>query len=745
MKFKLFTFALLGLLIANCTRESLPEIEKEGGKMVTISAAIPAETRVAYTDSDTPGSGGTLAWESGDQLMLVGYDNENVYKGHKVFSYVTGTVGDFTGETVSGATKYKAYYPADAIVLDPNHGVHFDKSWQQTQNDNNSTAHLGDKLCLCDESGHALNLPFKLNSKNNILRLNLTGIPADLGTLQRLIWTVEYETGKTRSTCLDFTNYTHTSGGELIAFLAFDPIVTKIAAGGNVKITLIGDKSYEWQTPTPITNGKTYTQGNTRYYASVSQDWYEVAPLMYTIKTDYPQTEYGIKQPVASSQNPANLTIYWGDGTENTVFAQNATLSGETFASHNYAAIGIDDFNYTITIISDQADTLLKQMPQITFENDVFLTAILTHFPNMGATDFNSCFSYCYQLTSIPADLFRHNTQAMNFAECFTYCTDLTSIPAELFKHNTQATSFKACFLECSGVTSIPTGLFDNNLQAIDFETCFYNCTGLTSIPTGLFNNNTEATFFYGCFSGCTGLTSIPTGLFNNNLQAIDFGWCFGHCNGLTSIPSILFGNNTQEIAFDGCFFGCTGLTSIPAGLFNNNTHATYFDACFSGCTGLTSIPAGLFNNNTYATYFNACFSGCTGLTSIPAGLFNNNIQAISFWGCFSDCTGLTSIPAGLFNNNIQAISFWGCFSGCTKLELIAEIFPDPSTNAGFFVGRTMNFSNCFQNVGTQATSPGIAPRLWEFTDSSGWTVTNCFTNANVTNYGDIPPSWKGL
>ncbi len=902
MKLKLYIIALLALFVASCTREFFPESNNEQGeRLVTISATIPSETKVSYDDGTVK-----LAWETGDQLMLVGYD-ENVYKGHKVFTYVAGSNDNFTGETVSGATIYKAYYPADAVKLDENYGAYFDKLWQQTQNGNNSTAHLGDKLCLCDESGHAIDQPFDLNSKNNILRLNLTGIPADLGTLQRLIWTVEYETGKTRSTSLDFTNYTHT-GSELIAFLTFDPIVTKIAAGGNVKITLIGDKSYEWKTPTPVANGKTYTQGNTRYYASVSQDWYEVAPLMYTIRTNYPQTEHGIYQSSTSSSSPANLTIYWGDGTENTFLALHSLFSEEKLASHNYTGTG----DYTVTIISDQADTLLKQMPRLTFDKQELLTAVLTPFPNMETNMFHHTFRQCIQLTTIPADLFRYNINVVSFWGTFDYCTSLITIPADLFRYNINAERFNAaflschalaeipstlfsnneqakffsfCFGDCTGLTTVPAELFSNNEQAKYFDSCFHGCTGLTTVPAGLFSNNvlaeffnycfysctrltdlpaelfrynTNATNFSGCFRGCTGLTDLPAELFRYNTNATDFGSCFSRCTGLTTVPAGLFSNNvlaesfgscfwectglttvpaglfsnnvlaesfhgcfwnctgltdlpanlfgynTNAIEFSYCFFGCTGLTDLPAGLFSNNEQAKFFDYCFEGCTGLTTVPAGLFSNNvlaesfkccffrctgltnlpadlfgyntntnaksfhgcfwnctgltdlpaelfrynTNATDFSNCFYGCTGLTDLPAELFRYNTNATDFGSCFSRCTGLTTVPDGLFVSNSAATNFNWCFARCNKLVLKKEIFPLPTVIPDFFANRTMSFESCFYFVGVDSQTPGTAPELWLFTgggQGTAWAITDCFKYTNVTNYNDIPDSWKGL
>jgi len=74
MKLKLSILALLALLIAGCNREPLPVPLEEGGKIVTISVYISPETRVAYDDANR-----TLSWESGDQLLLAGYDADGLY------------------------------------------------------------------------------------------------------------------------------------------------------------------------------------------------------------------------------------------------------------------------------------------------------------------------------------------------------------------------------------------------------------------------------------------------------------------------------------------------------------------------------------------------------------------------------------------------------------------------------------------------------------------------------------------
>jgi len=684
MKFRLFVFASLAVLFAGCTREGLPEIIEKGEQIVTISATIPqdTDTRVSYDDGTRK-----LAWQTGDQLLLAGYDGAT-YKGNSTFTYITDSGNQFTGTTVAGATTYKAYYPASSVSLDADGNLQaFSPDfWQQTQNGNGSTEHLRNKLFLTDETPKAVDASFSLALKSSILKFDLSNISSEIGTPTKLIWTVEAtDAHETRSMMLNLSGVS-SGATTLTAYLAFDPSVMKLAAGGEFKITVIGDKSYEWSTTSSA--GKDYAAGN-RYTAATGGAWTQVAPLIYTIKTSADAETHTVWMYPYAFTCPAELTIDWGDGNTITI-PQDAWLEDNTIAMHTYAAAG----DYTVTIYSAQTSVSQIQMPPISFSNGVTngqLMAVLTPFPNMGA--------------------------AASFDNCFEGCSGLSSIPSDLFKYNTGATSFFSCF---SG------------------------CIGLSSIPSDLFRYNTEATSFFYCFSGCSGLSSIPSDLFRYNTEVTDFSSCFSGCSGLSSIPSDLFLYNTGVTSFASCFEDCSGLSSIPLDLFRYNTAAANFNYCFSGCSGLSSIPSDLFRYNTGATSFFFCFSGCSGLSSIPSDLFRYNTGVTSFGSCFQLCSGLSSIPSDLFRYNTAATDFSSCFFYCTKLQLASNIFPDPDTNASFFDGRTMNFTTCFCNVGTSATQ-GTAPELWKFNGSSSWTVEDCFTGANVSNYGVIPNSWKGL
>jgi hypothetical protein len=265
MKSKLFIIALLAVLGASCTREPPLELDYKEGKIVTISATIPPETRVAYDDTDR-----SLSWQTGDTLLLAGYDG-TTYKGSKKFHWTGGD--SFQGTEVPGATTYKAYYPGNVITLDNNGNLQFPAYfWQQTQEGNNSTAHLRDKLFLSDTVAKATNNAFSLTLRSSIIRLNLSGIPQEVGELDQLIYMVETASGVFKSVPLNVSGVTFSAAvSSITAFLAFDPLfVTNIAANGKVRITLLGEQPYEWSATSA--DGKNYTAGN-RYTGTVTGGW----------------------------------------------------------------------------------------------------------------------------------------------------------------------------------------------------------------------------------------------------------------------------------------------------------------------------------------------------------------------------------------------------------------------------------------------------------------------------------------
>ena len=722
----------LAVVASGCNTNDLPDRvrtlpDKQDGKM-TIHAATgqQSDTRVAYEDG-AAGMDGKLTWQTGDRLTVVrmkggscvNYADDYQYNGTD-----GATSGPFTGTAISNAGDSWTIYSPHTVTVNTSDGTATLPMTGQTQTADGSTSHLRNYLLLSSEGIADLSADFTLAMKGSIMKFDLSNVPAEVGKLTNLVWTVE-TTGGTRCLTLGFAPgaVTFADGKRtLTAYLAFMPGEMAVKAGGKFTVTLTGDKTYRAETT--IDGGKTYAAGM-RYTAAIdgnsSMSWEEKAVMALTVKVSNGNLSFNIPFP-ESGNTPAELTVDWGDDTPPTTVASGTALSSNDDFNHAYAAAG----TYTLTIMSGQTDKTQQQIPSITFDQ--------------RANDSNAL-----KLISIDTPLL--NTQAMVFSRCFFGCTSLSSIPSGLFDKNTLATNFGSCFSGCTSLSSIPTGLFKNTL-ATSFNRCFSGCTSLSSIPTGLFDNNTQATDFGFCFSACHSLSSIPAGLFDKNTRVTNFGHCFGGCTSLSSIPSGLFDNNTLATNFGGCFGGCTSLSSIPSGLFDNNTRATEFNACFSGCTSLSSIPSGLFDNNTLATNFGFCFSACHSLSSIPEGLFDNNTQATDFGFCFSDCPSLSSIPAGLFDNNTQATDFGYCFSGCSILVLNENIFSATNSHDRFS-GKKMSFSYCFENVGKLLSpgSGGTAPDLWSY-DKGGasWTTTDCFANAtHLSNYASIPTAWGGV
>jgi hypothetical protein len=396
MKLKLFIITLLAIMVAGCTLdEPIPEPKKEMGKMVTITATISPETRVAYNDDTRK-----LAWETGDTLLLAGYDG-TTYKGSNKFHWTTGD--SFDGIEVPGATTYKAYYPGEKVTLDDNGNVQLaDTFWQQTQTGNGTTAHLSKKPLLNDEEANPINQAFNLVLKSSILKLVLSGIPQEVGTLQQLIYTVETAPGVLKSLPLNVTGVPFSAAlDNITAFLAFDPaVVTNIPANGKVNITLFGEQTYEWSA-TSIT-GKNYTAGN-RYTGTVTGVWTEkelINPLRYVAEYNVNPAGTGF----VTNLTACNVSGYftWSDAvarfhTRNDIpgyhLPSNKELSG-------IVPQYVDFFQYPIIFTSQNSrnnvtENVTVNSENITMTSDIYNTGnYVSYLLRYKGTDMVSAWRY---------------------------------------------------------------------------------------------------------------------------------------------------------------------------------------------------------------------------------------------------------------------------------------------------------------------------------------------------------------
>ena len=413
MKFKLYIFALLALTVVNCTREHLPELVKEDEMIIIIRATIPQGTRVAYNDTTLE-----LSWESGDQILLAGYDADGNYIDCATFNWSGGN--NFTGTAVACAETYKAYYPA-TVTLDANGNVQPCDAifWQQTQNGNGTTGHLRNKLLLFDEVANPIGQSFNLVLKSSLIRFNLKGVSTDIGTLNNLSWTVETETGVFNSMTLNLTGVTHSSASDSItAFLAFDPAVMNIAAGGKVKITLLGNKSYYWWS-SPVANEKTYDRGN-RYKATVNSGWEEIInPLSYVAEYNVNPAGNGF----VTDSVDCNVSGYFTWSNAVTSFNTNNGISGYHLPSREeWCSVVPQNSNLVHYVTNDSFDNQSETV--IIAGNSYTMTS---DYRNQSAS--NTCYALRYKGTDmVSAWKYEHFSNGNNSHMKVTSCSVAPSI-----------------------------------------------------------------------------------------------------------------------------------------------------------------------------------------------------------------------------------------------------------------------------------------------------------------------------
>lgn len=348
--------------------------------------------------------------------------------------------------------------------------------------------------------------------------------------------------------------------------------------------------------------------------------------------TTSPQT-FGVSMDAATA-----FRIAWGDGTTNLY-----TSAGLTNITHSYANAG----TYTNTMTGDT--------PHFNFSlaSPTLLTAILTPIRGItGLSSMNNSFRDT-QISTIPSGLFDRCNAVTIFAGVFSGCTNLTAIPNDLFRYNTNATIFDQAFYGTlnygTKLTYFPTNIFQYNTQAVSFAGLFYKNGGITNvIPVELFASNTLAQDFSYVFANTVSMPAIiPEDLFKNNLLATNFTYTFHGLNAsLGNIPTNLFKYNSAAVTFDHAFTS-SAFTNIPAGLFDYNTNALSFASTFEG-TSITNIPTGLFYSNSAAVTFNSTFGACPYLKTIPANLFVNNSAVTNYTQCFYNDNAATSAsPTG--------------------------------------------------------------------------------------------------
>ena len=244
---------VLVVVVAGCSADrELPKLTgntaadtPKNSQTLVLTVGTPTDestqTRVAYNDADLK-----LTWQAEDQLTVAGFDADDTYKGCSTdFTYQgeeNKTSGPFEGTAVSGATTYTLYYP-NTVQVDQSTGDASLSMEGQTYTPDDPTANLKNYILLKSTSKISPNVDFTLEMASSIMKFDLSNIPAEVGKLTKLIWTLENNVGNRQNLMLDFpagaVTFGTGGGNTLTAYLGFMPsgdAMTKFT------VMLVGDR-----------------------------------------------------------------------------------------------------------------------------------------------------------------------------------------------------------------------------------------------------------------------------------------------------------------------------------------------------------------------------------------------------------------------------------------------------------------------------------------------------------------------
>ncbi len=482
-----------------------------------------------------------------------------------------------------------------------------------------------------------------------------------------------------------------------------------------------------------------------------------------------------------------SIVIDWGDNTTTTItLSELRTLSSSypqamsiSFLGHTYDTPG----QYQITVATAVWDQVDFNQGGYGYEQafPIFKRTLISvdePLPIFGNTSrglgIPNLFYNCYNLKTIPSNLFDNYTNLEVATNTFKQCTSLQEIPANLLRYRTNLNDTTGMFQDCTTLTYIPSGLLRNCTQLETVDYMFSGCTGLTCYPNTLFLNNplvsdTSTVFTDSSITnpslynkagleqnnylvmtldplaklGNNATVGIPFNLYNQSGITLTINWGDGTVSTVTNSNYSTNNNTYSTHAYTniGVYF-----VTIISSNWNNTrimcvlgtsdiTSPNDYNRCIyyfrkSLIEVKTSFPTLLGRNylssysaTTLSTINNNLayiFQHCKSLRTIPSNLFENNTSNTVFGYMFYNCNSLQKIPDGLFDNNTSATAFNYCFYGCTSLkEIPIDIFK--------FNTVMTNVNYCFYNCS------GLNSFYIRFTSSSISNVTSFCTKKTGT------------
>lgn len=375
--------------------------------------------------------------------------------------------------------------------------------------------------------------------------------------------------------------------------------------------------------------------------------------------------EVGLEIILPVSGAGLNITVDWGDGTEEVITKE--------FPTHKYAKVG----TYEIYVVGDcmywgEAEFDIKK-PEITSDNKYYTyTKYLTKVKQLGELKAKSYrFAQCTNLTELRGEaLVSTNTfeNVVDMSNMFYNCDKLINL--DMSKFNTSnVTNMSGMFAGC-GVSNIEINNFDTQ-NVKDMSNMFSNCKALTNIDVSTLNTENVVNM-NNMFSNCTALTSIDVSAFNTS-NVTNMSNMFSGCTALVNID--VSGLNTSKVTdMNNMFSNCTGLTSVNVSAFNTS-NVTNMRYMFYNCSKLKELDVNNFDTRNVIN-MNYMFAKCTEMTNLDISNFNT--EKASMYRICDEDRNLRSIMVGekfLVLNDVDV------FYGVQKLTAIIITSTTPVAN----------------------------------------------------------------
>ena len=402
----------------------------------------------------------------------------------------------------------------------------------------------------------------------------------------------------------------------------------------------IGSHSYKYDIATKL-SADTITEavGNNRFKLV---DPYGTADnfnsTWNTTKTSTGSTNStAIKLPLESG-GTYNFTVWWGDGSNDTI-----TVWNQANVTHNYSSAG----EYDIVIDGNITGWRFNNV------GDKLKILEISNWGNLNLGNAGSYFYGCSNLDVSATDTL-DLTGTITLQNVFRGCTGLITLDVSNWDIGA-VTTFADSFRGCSGLTALDISGWDTGAVTV-FESAFEGCSGLTTIDTSGWDTG-AVTLFEKVFYGCSGLTALNATNWNT-ANVTTFRYSFYNV-GITEIDTTNW-NVTSLTDATGMFNGVTlNTTNYGDLLVNFEAQAVQNNVPFHGGNskyyeGTASVAkAALETDHTWVIQdggmiygFNSTWNttktstGSTNSTAIKLPLESGGIYDFTvFWGDGSNDT----------------------------------------------------------------------------------------------------------